>query len=198
MTPGHLHRLLEGCRADSPTAWEEFTHWVKKRGHAILGTYRLSEADREDAIGSALNRLIPVVRSGRIRGCSNSEIDRYVCRVILNQAHNFLRTRGRVHGIGGVSDETTVDGEAPESDVADDRPLQDRLAIVAEQLRRGWKLLESWHFVDRYLFLAKIGGVPARKIQQMLRHFDEDIALATVDTRFHRLRADMIRYIEEP
>ena len=68
---------------------------------------------------------------------------------------------------------------------------------MGEQLRRAHKLLESWDLADQYLFVAKINSVPAKEIRQMLERLGTLIALPTVDTRFHRLRMEMIRHIEE-
>jgi hypothetical protein len=70
---------------------------------------------------------------------------------------------------------------------------------MSEQLGRGHDLLQSWAAADRYLFLAKINGVPARIIQQTLAQppFDTRMAIATVDTRFHRLRRCLMDHMEQ-
>ena len=199
MIPGELRCLLDSCRADQPAAWERFTSLVHSRARATLASFgSLSRADRDDVIGASLDRLLSVIRCGGIRGRSNSEIDAYVCRVVQRQALNLLRSRDRYRDanelrIGGCGDHETENG-----DVADDRPSQDRCAITSERLRRALKLLETWDHADQYLFLAKINGVPAKEIRQGLRQFGDVVALATVDTRFHRLRAELVRHIEEP
>ena len=63
-------------------------------------------------------------------------------------------------------------------------PSQDARVIMSEQLGRVHDLLQSWTAADRYLFLAKINGVPARTIQQTLADspFETRVALATVNT----------------
>jgi hypothetical protein len=70
---------------------------------------------------------------------------------------------------------------------------------MSEQLDRARELLQSWPAADRYLFLAKINGVPARIIRQTLAQppFGARVAIATVDTRFHRLRRGLMRHLEE-
>ena len=70
--------------------------------------------------------------------------------------------------------------------------------IGAEQLSRAEKMLLSWPAQDRYLFIAKLNGVSARVIQQTLERppFEFFNAIATVDTRFHRLRKFLIEHIQ--
>ena len=200
MTPGELRSLLQRCRADETAAWERFTHWVGVRGKAILGPLgSLSRADRDDIVAAGLNQLVPIVREDRIRGDSNAEIDAYVCAVIRNQGLNFLRRRLR-HREGGASDAGTPGAaEPPHRDIADERSAQDVRAMASEQLGRAHKLMQSWALEDRYLFLAKINGVPARIIQRTLNAppFGTDMALRTADTRFHRLRARLMRHLED-
>jgi DNA-directed RNA polymerase specialized sigma24 family protein len=196
--PGELRSLLERCRTDDTTAWEQFTRYVQARREAALGAFTsLSSADRDDVVSAALDRLVSAVRCGRIRGNSNSEIDAYVCETIRNQALNFLRNRERYRETDGLSTGAMVDGEARSSDVADDGPSQEMQAITSEWLRRAIKILESWSFADQYLFFLKIHRVPSKTIRHALRQFRVDIALATVDTRFHRLREKLLRDIEE-
>jgi len=91
------------------------------------------------------------------------------------------------------------DGEPRSSEIADDGPSQDARAIMSEQLGRVHALLQSWPAADRYLFLANINGVPARVIRQTLAQppFDTRMAIATVDTRFHRLRRSLMNHMEQ-
>ena len=168
------------------------------RRDVVLSIYRsLNGADRDDVIGAALDRLVAAVRRGRIRGDSNSEIDAYVWETIRNQALNFLRNRERHREADGQSTEPVVDSEVRNGDVADDRASPEMRAITSEWIRRALKLLESWSFADQYLFFLKIHGVPAKTIQRALGEFGIHIALATVDTRFHRLREKLIRHLGE-
>ena len=201
MIEGALHDLLQRCCAEHADAWEEFTRWVKARGRTVLGVFeKLEWADREDIVADVLKRLVAAVRGGRIRGRGNAEIDAYVCRSLRHQALNCLRGGGRRRQAG----QSTVDDLDGDTELchaaADDHASQEAMAIVAEQLVRADKLMQSWAPEDRYLFLAKLSGVQAQVIRDTLRRppFNRYIALATIDTRYHRLREQMMRHVREP
>lgn len=200
MTEGVLHDLLQRCCAEHADAWEEFAAWVRARGRTVLGAFeKLKWADRDDVIADALKNLTAAVRHGKIRGRSNAEIDAYVCRSLKNQALNFWRGYGRKRHGGESSTAAEVDGETELCHaVADDHPSQETMAIAAERLARADKLLQSWSPEDRYLFLAKLSGVQAQVIMGTLRRppFNRYVALATIDTRYHRLREQMMRRIQ--
>jgi DNA-directed RNA polymerase specialized sigma24 family protein len=200
--PGELSALLERCRADEATAWERFAVWVRERGRAVYrGVHRLTDADRDDAVAETLTSLVSAVRRGEIRGASNAEIDAYICTALRRRALNVLR---------GLARRPEVPREAPESgtgpmpgsprDAADGGSSQDVQAIAAEQLGRAEKLLLSWPAGDRYLFIAKLNGVSSRVIQETLEQppFRCFTSIATVDTRFHRLRRRLIDHIQGP
>jgi DNA-directed RNA polymerase specialized sigma24 family protein len=192
--PGELHALLERCRADDGAAWERFAGWVTTRGRAILGGVdRLSDADGEDAVAETLKSLVTVVRRGEIRGASNAEIDAYVCTALRRRALNVLRGRARRREVDSII-------ETPGERIPDDASSQDARAIAAEQLDRVEALLRSWPAEDRYLFIAKLNGVSARVIRQTLEQppFGHFTALATIDTRFHRLRQRLLDEVADP
>ena len=127
------------------------------RGRAILGGVdRLSEADGEDAVAETLKSLVTAVRRGEIRGASNSEIDAYVCTAIRRARVERLRGRARRRQIDAFTD---TRGEVIQDDVS----WQDARAIAAEQLDRVEARLWSWPAKDRYLFIAKLNGVSARR-----------------------------------
>lgn len=201
--PGDLCGLLRRCRAEDAIAWEHLAAWVKARGRAVLGGIgKLSGADDEDVIAEALKSLVTVVRRGGIRGTSNAEIDAYVCAAIRNRALNVLRGRARRRGAGETTP-GTVDTDPASSgardEALDEASPQDLQAIAAEQLERAEKLLLSWPEDDRYLFIAKLHGVPARIIQATLERppFESFSAVTTVDTRFYRLRKRLMEHILE-
>jgi DNA-directed RNA polymerase specialized sigma24 family protein len=192
--PGELHALLERCRANDGTAWERFAGWVTTRGRVILGGVdRLSQADGEDAVAETLRSLVTAVRRGEIRGASNAEIDAYVCTAIRRRALNVLRARARRREV----DASTA---PPAEVIQDDISWQDARAIAAEQLDRVEARLQAWPAEDRYLFIAKLNGVSAGVIRQTLEQppFGHFIALATIDTRFHRLRQRLLDEVAEP
>jgi DNA-directed RNA polymerase specialized sigma24 family protein len=200
VTPGELRCLLERCRADETTAWEQFTYWVKTQGAVIFRAIRnLSKADRDDVIAGTLKQLLRVVRYDGISGSSNAEIHAYVHTTIRNQALDFLRTRAHSPEIGEPRVWDSAHGETRTNEIADEQPSQEARAITSEQLDRAHKLIQSWTAADRYLFLAKIKGVPARIIRQTLAQppFDTLLAVATVDTRFHRLRRCLMDDLEQ-
>jgi DNA-directed RNA polymerase specialized sigma24 family protein len=137
--------------------------------------------------------LLLAIRCGQIRGDTNAEIDAYVCRSLRNQALNVLRGRARRQAAGESPSESY--GVEPGAEVADEDSLPDRQAVLAELLDRADKVLMTWSLEDRYLFLAKLHGVTAQAIREALRRppFKMFIELATVDTRFHRLRERLLR-----
>lgn len=199
-TPGELHCLLERCRADETTAWEQFTSWVRTQGTAILRAIRdLSKADRDDVIAGTLKQLLRVVRDDGISGSSNAEIHAYVRTTIRNKALDFIRTRAHSPESGERRAQDSAEREERTSEIADGQPSQESRAITSEQLDRAHKLIQSWSPADRYLFLAKIKGVPARIIRQTLAQppYETLLAIATVDTRFHRLRRCLMDNLEQ-
>jgi DNA-directed RNA polymerase specialized sigma24 family protein len=199
--PGELRVLLERCRLEEPLAWEAFTSWTRRRAAAILRAIgKLSKADREDVIADALSRLLRAVRHDGISGSSNAEIHGYVRATIRNQALNLLRARAQSLEAADESTWTSRDGDQGSREVADEQPSQDAQMIVSEQLGRVHEVLQSWSPADRYLFLAKINGVSSRTIQRTLSNppFVSRMALATVNTRFHRLRRGLMDHMETP
>jgi DNA-directed RNA polymerase specialized sigma24 family protein len=199
--PGELRGLLDRCRSEESLAWEAFTAWTRSRAAAILRAIgKLSRADREDIVAATLNQLFRVVRHDGISGNSDAEIHAYVRTTIRNQALNLLRARAQSLEAAEQSIWESHDGEPQNGEVTDERPSQDARAIVSEQLGRVQDLLQSWAAADRYLFLAKVNGVPARTIQQTLARppFETRLALATVNTRFHRLRRCLMSHLEQP
>jgi DNA-directed RNA polymerase specialized sigma24 family protein len=198
---GELHRLLEECRAEQPVAWERFAAWVRTRGRSVLGGIQaLTDADGEDVVADALSSLVTVIRGCAIRGTSDAEIDAYVCAAIRNRALNVLRARARRRGAGestaGPRDADRAE-PAAEARAADESPAPDAKAVAAAELERAEQLLLSWPPEDRYLFLAKLHGVPAKVIQATLERapFHCFAAVTTVDTRFHRLRKRLMEHL---
>ena len=198
--PGELQALLEGCRAEEPIAWEDFTTWAKARAHTALRSFeKLNGADREDVVAETLKNLVPAIRRGEIRGTSDGEIDAYVCKAMRNRALNVLRERARRRAAGESPNEGQWDDFGVERDAPHESPIQDVQTSIVQQLEMAEKILLSWSAEDRYLFLAKLQGVSAETIQATLRRppFKLFMATATVDTRFHRLRKHLIAEIQE-
>src|SRR5215510_6129499 len=96
MTPRELQGLLERCRAEESSAWEQLTDWVRSRGKAVFRVFgNLSKADRDDVIAATLKQLVLAIRHERISGNSNGAIHTYVRKAIRNKALDLLRTRAR-------------------------------------------------------------------------------------------------------
>jgi len=190
--PGELQDLLQRCRAEDAIAWAEFLAWVKRRARAVLSVYsKLGRTDREDVVADTLKSLVPVIRRGEIRGVSNSEIDTYVCRAIRNRALNLLRGHDRRRLAGESSAASVAEtGAIDWHEAPDDGLSQDVQIVIAEQLERAEKVLMCWSAADRYLFTARLNGVASKVIRDTLRQppFGLFTELATIDTRFYRLR----------
>jgi DNA-directed RNA polymerase specialized sigma24 family protein len=200
MMPGELRGLVERCRTEEALAWEHFAAWVKRRGWVVLrGVGGLVRADGEDAVADALKSLVAAVRRGRIRGVSNAEIDAYVCAAVRHRALNLVRGRARRSVGEGATNSLghSARDRGPGREAADETSGQDARAVAAELLARAEHLLLTWPAADRYLFLAKLNGVPAKVIQATLERppFLSFAAVTTVDARFHRLRKRLIAYV---
>ncbi len=202
MIAGELQGLLERCRAEDAIAWADFVAWVKRRARAVLSVYgKLSETDREDIVADTLKSLVPVIRRREIRGVSNSEIDAYVCQAIKNRALNLFRGYDRRRQAGESSAVHAAETSAIQwPDAVDEGPSQDVQVVIAEQLERAEKSLMSWSAADRYLFTARLNGVASKVIQETLRQppFELHAELATIDTRFYRLRRRLAEEISRP
>jgi DNA-directed RNA polymerase specialized sigma24 family protein len=188
-----LYDLLKQCSDADEAAWEAFTEWVAMRARTVLRAFeKLSTMDRQDIVAETLRNLLLAIRCGQIRGTTNAEIDAYVCRSLRNQALNVLRGHLRRRAAGEST--TELHGVEPQVEVVDENAAPEQQAVLAELLARTEKLVMTWSPEDRYLFLAKLYGLTARHIQESLRRppFKMSVALATVDTRFHRLRERLL------
>jgi DNA-directed RNA polymerase specialized sigma24 family protein len=188
-----LYDLLKRCSGADEAAWEAFTEWVAVRARTVLRAFeKLRTMDREDIVAETLRNLLPAIRGGQIRGITNAEIDAYVCTSLRNQALNVLRGHARRRAAGESS--IQLHGVEPQLEVVDDNSAPEQQAMLAELLARTEKLVMTWSPEDRYLFLAKLHGLTAQHIQESLRRppFRMFVALATVDTRFHRLRERLL------
>jgi DNA-directed RNA polymerase specialized sigma24 family protein len=169
-----LPRLLERCRLEDERAWVEFQVWARTTSRWALANFGgLGKADREDIVATAIERLIPVIKDGRIRGTTNQEIGAYVARTIRNLALNLVRSQR--------------DHEDTELHPGKVRPPQGDRAEARALLR----IIQGWPPADRFLLIQKINGVSTGRIKAELERppYNLFIAVGTVDTRYHRLRA---------
>jgi DNA-directed RNA polymerase specialized sigma24 family protein len=83
--------------------------------------------------------------------------------------------------------------------MVNDQPTRGKQGIAGEQVRRVRAFLQSLAPADRYVFLAKLRGVPARVIQRELARppYNTRMAVGTVDSHFHRLRQRLQQHLEQ-
>jgi DNA-directed RNA polymerase specialized sigma24 family protein len=168
-----LPKLLERCRLEDERAWEEFQVWARTTARWVLAKFGgLGRADREDIVATAVARLVPAIREGKIRGTTNLEIVAYVARTIKNSALNLVRSQRQYEDLEAHPGEV----RAPQDEKAEGQAV---LKIVA-----------GWPPADRFVFVQKINGVSTGRIKAELEQppYKLFIAVGTVDTRYHRLR----------
>jgi hypothetical protein len=51
------------------------------------------------------------------------------------------------------------------------------------------RIVEQWPPADRFLFIQKMNGVSSERIKAELEQTQLFIAVSTVDTRYHKMRA---------
>jgi DNA-directed RNA polymerase specialized sigma24 family protein len=176
-----LPGVLRRCRLGDESAWGEFHAWVDIIARWSLAAFNgLGRADRQDIVATAIERLIPVVRGDRIRGTTGLEIKAYVARAIRNIALNIIRSR---RDYGDIESEPGK-VEATQEDRAQGRALL--------------RIVEQWPPADRFLFIQKMNGVSSERIKAELEQtpYKVFIALSTVDTRYHKMRARLREQFE--
>lgn len=77
--------------------------------------------------------------------------------------------------------------------MVDDEPSRDTREIVRD-------FLQSLAPADRYIFLAKLHGVPVKVIQQALARapYNTRMAVGAVEAHFNRLRQRLKQHLERP
>jgi DNA-directed RNA polymerase specialized sigma24 family protein len=172
-----LVSLLARCRDGDTSAWNEFDEWFEGKSRRILAGYRLTSAQADDVRGRCRLNITQAIQRGAIRGQSSGEIASYVATALKRAALDVRAERPRDE----VSD-----------DLPDPAPQPDDVAFTLLELEKVETLMMSWPLEDRVLFVAKVHGVSATTIQADLeRNFGVHIAVATVDSRFSKLRAEL-------
>lgn len=169
-----LVSIIERCRAGANSAWNEFDEWFKDKAGRILGRYRLGEGRLEEVRARCRENIFKAIQSGAIRGQTSGEIAAYIATAVKHEALDACAER---------------QGEELPTDVLDPMSNPERNAIARIDLERAEGIIQSWPANDRFLFIEKIQGVSASTIrEELMRHFGEGIAVATVDSRFSKLR----------
>ena len=136
---------------------------------------RFGPSDRADLASATLERLMIAVRGGHIRGTTDGEVGAYIARAVRNQALDLI-SRRRI--------EVPID-DAHQYDEPREGHAYHRLLV-----QKITEIVSAWSPTERFLFVQKSHGVSSEWIKQQLEHspYCEFIDVATVDTRYHRLR----------
>jgi DNA-directed RNA polymerase specialized sigma24 family protein len=183
---GCLRDLIDRCRADDEVAWEAFCAWYHRLADNRLkySVPRMRESDRAEVTSAALERLLRAIKQNRIYGTTDGEIASYVAAAVKNQARDILSRRRPL--------------EAPAG--GDGNPSPERVAIGRDLLDRVERAIGSWAADDRYIFVQKIHGVSSARIKAELEEppYGRYIDVATVDSRYSRLRQELRLMLGEP
>jgi DNA-directed RNA polymerase specialized sigma24 family protein len=151
---------------------------------------RMTSADRADIASTALERVLMALKNHRINGRSDGELRAYMSNAVKNAGLDLV-TRQRTVEAGWPSEESVLppDGSASPERVAIARTLQEDVERV----------LSEWSDVDRHIFIQKLQGVSAAQIRADLGRppFRLWLEVATIDTRYWRLRQLLIRKLGE-
>src|SRR5262245_35307647 len=176
--------LVDRCRDGDERAWAEFHTAFNALAHRRLRRHfhQLGPNDRADLAAATLERLIVAVRGGHIRGVTDLEVGAYISRALRNQALDLVSRRHPEVHIEGLTAQPAQDGGAFQRVL-----ISQIMAIVA-----------SWSPSDRLVFLQKSHGVRSERIKAELEQspYSEFIDVATVDTRYLRLRSRLRSQLE--
>jgi DNA-directed RNA polymerase specialized sigma24 family protein len=176
--------LVDRCRDGDEGAWEEFVVSFRALAQRRLRQFHgLGPSDRADLASATLERLVVAVRGGHIRGGTDAEVSAYITRAVRNQALDLISRR---------RPETPLD-DGDRHDWAKEGQAYER-ALMQEVT----DIVSSWSPTERFLFVQKSHGVSSERIKQELEHgpYAEFIDVATVDTRYHRLRTRLRSRLE--
>jgi DNA-directed RNA polymerase specialized sigma24 family protein len=177
--------LVDRCRAGDDRAWEEFLTVFQAFAHRRLRRQfqGLGPADRADLASATLERLMVAVRTGQIRGTTDAEVGAYIGRAVRNQALDLISLRRR---------------EMPLDDGDGYDQAHDGQAYQRALVQKVTDIVNAWPPAERFVFVQKSQGVASERIKQELerRPYSEFIDVATVDSRYHRLRSRLKSLLE--
>ena len=143
--------------------------------------------DAEDVLSGVWEPLMRALKRGQPDGTTDLEITAYLRRAVRNHALNFLRARrqqpaaaDRTIQVAGAEGDDRLDAlQCPELS-------PEQRAVLEAVIRR----IDEWAPQDRFLFFEKLHGVPSAEIKKALEAepFRVFLAVATIDTRYHRLQ----------
>jgi DNA-directed RNA polymerase specialized sigma24 family protein len=170
--------LIDRCRDGEEQAWKEFftafQAFAQRRLRRQFPALGLS--DRADLIAATLERLMIAVRADRIHGTTDAEVGAYIARAVRHRALDLIDRR---------RPEAQLEEGARHDGVNDERGYQRAL------VQKVTDIVSAWSPTEQYLFIQKSHGVPSERIKRELEQhpYSEFIDVATVDTRYHRLRS---------
>jgi DNA-directed RNA polymerase specialized sigma24 family protein len=177
--------LVDRCRDGDDRAWEEFLTLFQAFAHRRLRRQfqGLGPADRADLASATLERLVAAVRAGQIRGTTDVEVGAYIGRAVRNQALDLISLRRR---------------EMPLDDGDGYEQAHDGQAYQHALMQKVTDIVSAWPPIERFVFVQKSQGVASERIKQELERspYFEFIDVATVDSRYHRLRSRLKSLLE--
>lgn len=177
--------LVDRCRAGDEGAWEDFFDSFTRFAHRRLRRQfqSLSLNDRMDLASATLERLVEIVRGGRIRGETDVEVGAYLGRALRNQALDLISRR---------RPEMSLD------DGGRDLPVSDGAGYHRVLMHKVMEIVQSWTPAERFIFLQKWHGVPSERVKADVERepYREFIEIATIDTRYLRLKARLRSQLE--
>src|SRR5262245_21118530 len=146
--------LVERCRQGDDTAWEEFHGSFQQFAHQHLRRqfHRFGPTERADLASAVLERLIPAVRAGHIRGTTDASIGAYLARAVRNQALDLISRRRH---------ETPIDDALHYDRSQDTQAQADQRALV----RQVMDIVAGWSPIERFVFVQKTHGVSSEWIK---------------------------------
>ena len=152
---GLLETVRRCCRGDSE-AWGEFLPSFQEIGNRTLRSFGLPESDFQDVLSDVLTSLYRG-GLGRFRGTTVGELVNFLKRIVLNEAIDFMKQRGRAVSLSESSEHQKDAGrqQPPDSiDVLAEKECMEILRKEVEALKRE----------DQELFLMKWRGLKEREI----------------------------------
>ena len=177
--PLDLPGLLRRCRLRDEAAWEEFYACLRRVTAGVLSRFQnLSPVERELAGDNARAKVIGAALENRIGGTTNAEILRFFQMTVTNAARDVWRGRHPTEALPPL--------------LRDGGPSPLDATKARTQLDCVLRAMQSWPEDSRFVFVMKLNGTTTSAIKADLeRLFDVFISTEAVDTRFHRLRAEI-------
>jgi DNA-directed RNA polymerase specialized sigma24 family protein len=169
--------LIDRCRDEDEKAWEEFLAVFQAFAQRRLRRHfpGFGASDRADLVSATLERLVVAIRAGQIRGATDAIVAAYMARAIRNRALDHISQRRPEAALVDDLNEGSHDGRGYQR-------------LLVQQVT---SIVNEWSPAERFLFVQRSHGVSSERVKQELEGspYCVFIDVATVDTRYHRLRA---------